>query len=140
MVTLLPLAVLLAAHPLHSSSAQVRLPEGPGVLEVVIRVFTADFPPGSDRSAASRYFANRFRITAPGGQPVALAIREVRVEGSVLVWSLAGTVTAGLRGGLIWNGILAERFDDQVNLVQIRQANRNTTLLFSAGDSAQPIP
>lgn len=140
MVSLLPLAVLLAAHPLHSSSAQVRLPDGAGAIEVVIRVFAGDFPSGSDRPAASRYFASRFRITDPAGQPVALEIRGVRLEGTVLVWSLAGTVPAGLRGGRIWNGILAERFDDQVNLVQLRRANRNTTLLFAAGDGAQPIP
>lgn len=140
MVRLLALGTLLAWHPLHSSAAQVELPPAGGPAEVTVRVFAEDFPPGQDSTAAARYLTSRFRIVDRNRQAVPLTLRSMRREGVLLILSVTMTLPAGWSGGSIWHGVLAERFDDQVNLVQVRRGTRNTTLLFSRGDGPKPLP
>ena len=140
MVSLVTLGALLAWHPLHSSSAQVRLPEAGGSGEVTVRVFADDFPPGQDSASAARYLIARFRITDQNGRAVPLALRSLRRNGVLLILSLTMTLPHDFRGGSIWHGVLAERFTDQVNLVQVSRGTQNGTLLFARGDGAKPLP
>jgi hypothetical protein len=58
----------------------------------------------------------------------------------VLVLTLSAPAPAGLSGARIWHGVLAERFGDQVNIVQARYGGRSATLLFTAGDGPKPLP
>lgn len=139
MVSLIAAATLLALHPLHSSSAQVQLPPAGGTGEVTVRVFADDFPPGHDSTATVRYLADRFHITGQNGQAIPLVLRALHRDGVVLILSLTMTIPPGF-GGTIWHGVLAERFTDQVNLVQVHHGARNATLLFSRGDGPKPLP
>lgn len=138
-MSLIAAATILALHPLHSSSAQVQLPPSGGTGEVTVRVFAEDFPPGQDSAAAVQYLVRRFRITSQNGQAIPLVLRRLRRDGVVLILALTMTIPAGF-GGSIWHGVLAERFPDQVNLVQVHRGARNATLLFSRGDGPKPLP
>jgi hypothetical protein len=137
---LLFLALLARSHPIHSSSAQVTLPEGSGNLTVMLRVFADDFPPGRVIERVMPYLAHRFRLEDARGQPVALHLDTVREEGVVLILSLSAPVGGALRGGRIWHGVLGERFADQVNLVQVHRGPHSVTLLFTATDGPKALP
>ena len=133
------LALIGSAHPIHSSSAVIA--QGPGgTARIVLRVFGDDFPPGRDSAAASRYLAARFRLLDREGRSVPLRLESVRADGVVLLLELNAALPEGLTGARVWHGVLAERFDDQVNLVQAHYAGRAVTLLFSAGDGPKPFP
>jgi hypothetical protein len=140
MVNRLALWSLLAWHPLHSSAAQVQLPPAGGPGEVTVRVFAEDFPPGQDSTLAAQYLSTRFHIADGNGRAMPLTLRSMRRDGAVLILSLTMIIPPGFAGGSIWHGVLAERFDDQVNLVQVRHGARTATLLFSRGDGPKPLP
>jgi hypothetical protein len=126
-------------HPIHSSSAVVSLPVGGGPACIVVRVFADDFPPGDSPAPIGRYLAARFRILDRDNHPVALHLDSVRADGVVLVLTLSASAEA-LSGARIWHGILAERFSDQVNLVQVHRGTRSASLLFTSGDGPKPLP
>ena len=134
------LALLGARHPIHTSTAAIALRAGSDTAEVILRAFADDFPPGTSRPKIDAYLAARFRITTRDGRPMPLRIESVRVEGLVVVTALTVVVPHGLSGHRIWHGVLSERFPDQVNLVQARYGGRSVSLLFTASDSAKPLP
>ena len=134
------LALLCARHPIHTRTAAIALRPGSDTAEVILRAFADDFPPGTSRPAIDAYLAARFRIITPDGRPIPLRIESVRVEGLAVVTALTGFAPHGLSGHRIWHGVLSERFPDQVNLVQARYGGRSVTLLFTASDSAKPLP
>lgn len=137
---LLLLTLVGLRHPIHSSSAALALPAGSATASLVLRVYADDFPPGRDPAAIARYLGERFRITDAKGRAVPLRLEAVRAEGVVLVLTLSAPAPAGLSGARIWHGVLAERFGDQVNIVQARYGGRSASLLFTAGDGPKPLP
>ena len=134
------LAVLALPPPIHSSAATITLPPGGRVAVVSLRVFGDDFPPGRDPAGIARYLAQRFRLLDRRGRSLALTLDVIRPEGAVLVLELSAPLPEGLAGVRIWHGVLAERFDDQVNIVQARYGGRSVSLLFIAGDGPKPLP
>jgi hypothetical protein len=134
------LALLALPHPIHSSAATITLPPGGRVVSVAVRVFGDDFPPGRDPAAIARYLGQRFRLLDRRGRPMALTLDALHQDGAVLVLELSVPAPEGLAGVRIWHGVLAERFDDQVNIVQARYGGRSASLLFSAGDGPKPLP
>jgi len=138
--TVLLLALLGLRHPIHSSAATISLAPGARTAAVVLRVFGDDFPPGRDPAAIARYLGERFRITDARGHAVPLHLDTLRTEGVVLVLTLSAPAPEGLSGTRIWHGVLAERFSDQVNIVQARYGGRSASLLFTPGDGPKPLP
>jgi hypothetical protein len=134
------LALIGVPHPIHSSSAAIRQAPGGQAASIVLRVFGADFPPGRDPVAVARYLAARFRLLDQQGRSVPLRLDRIGSEGTVLLLELSAAMPGGLAGARVWHGVLAERFDDQVNIVQARYANRAVSLLFTAGDGPKPLP
>lgn len=134
------LALLAGSHPIHSSSAVLSFPPGTPRAAVAIRVFADDFPPGSARPAVEHYLAERFRLLDGKGAIVPLHVDGIVADGLVLVLTLSAPIPDGLPGGKVWHGVLAEKFSDQVNLVQVRRGGGSATLLFIAGDGAKPLP
>lgn len=132
------LAVLGTRHPIHSSSAVLRILDRSPRAAIELRVFAEDFPPGPSRAAAERYLADRFRVLDRRGATVPLTVDGIAAEGVVLVLSLSAPVGDGLVG--VWHGVLAEKFSDQVNLVRVERGGRRASLLFVAGDRAKAIP
>jgi uncharacterized protein DUF6702 len=127
-------------HPIHSSAAVITLSPGSAIASIVLRAFADDFPPGTSPGAIERYLAGRFQLTDQEGKPVPLQVDSVRVDGLVVVTTLTASTPRGLSGYRIWHGVLSERFTDQVNMLQARYGGRSVSLLFTASDSAKPLP
>ncbi len=141
MVAWLALATLLAArHPIHSSAASLTLAPDGHTVALVLRVFAEDFPPGRAPDGIARYLADRFRLVDVTGQTLRLTLEAVQLEGLVLQLRLRADVSRGLHGARIWHGVLAERFSDQVNIVQAHYAGRSVSLLFTASDGPKALP
>jgi len=127
-------------HPIHSSAAVLELAPGARTAQLQVRVFADDFPPGTDRQAAVLYLQKRFILTDREGSPMPLSLLGTRTDGVVLILTLTAPAPRGLAGARIWHGVLAERFADQVNIVQARYAGRSASLLFTAEDGPKTLP
>jgi hypothetical protein len=139
---LAPLALLAwlgGLHPIHSSSASLTL-SASGRVEIVLRVFANDFPPGRVPATIERYLATRFGLYDRNGSRLATPLDSIREEGPVLTIRLTALVPKGLAGARVWHGVLGERFRDQVNILQARYGGRSVTLLFTASDGPKPLP
>ncbi|MGQ0702443.1 MAG: DUF6702 family protein [Gemmatimonadales bacterium] len=141
MVSGLLLLASAGLHPIHSSVATVSLQPGESHATVTIRAFADDFPPGVDSAAITRYLAQRFLLLDRAGRPLPLVLHRVDLDGGTILLSLRAVVSGDLRAGArVWHGVLAERYPDQVNLVQVRVGPRTATLIFTAGDGPKPLP
>lgn len=139
---LAPLALLAwlgGRHPIHSSSASLTLSPA-GRVEIVLRVFADDFPPGRVPVAIERYLATRFGLYDRGGSRLATRFESLGEEGPVLTIRLTASATNGLAGARVWHGVLGERYPDQVNILQARYGGRSVSLLFTASDGPKPLP
>jgi uncharacterized protein DUF6702 len=134
------LLALVARHPIHSSSATISMNRQTMNVEIVLRVFADDFPPGASPAAVEAYLERRFQLTDREGRLVPLRVDSVRLDGLVVVTALTASAPRGLSGFRIWHGVLAERFTDQVNLVQASCNGRSVSLLFTVADRAKPLP
>lgn len=134
------LTVLALRHPIHSSSAVLDFAPGAQLVHITLRVYGDDFPPGFDARKISGYLGERFRLTDRQRSPMPLRLLRVRSEGPVLVLELTADAPLGHAGMRVWHGVLAERFSDQVNIVQVRYAGRSASLLFTATDGPKTLP
>ena len=137
---------LLAAHPMHTSGAELR-GERDGSVEVMLRVFADDFAAAlASGSAASgpdgpgAYLRERFVLLGGAGEPVELAWDAGRRSGDVLILHGLGRIPGGLAGARVGNRVLTERFADQVNVVRASYDGRSATLVFVPGDGLKPLP
>lgn len=149
---LLVLMALLAparimTHPMHTAVAEISCVAGCGTAAIRIRVFADDLVGalGQDRkmpadSAISRYVRGSFALADRAGHPLPLQWVGVEHEGDVVVLHLRVTTGVGLAKGKVLSAILAERFEDQVNIVRASYDGSTTTLLFLRGDFAKPLP
>ncbi len=137
-----------ARHPMHSTVAEVTHAAGSPAADITIRVFADDFgavvsaPPGTARadSAMSRYVRGRFAVADGTARPAVLRWIGARREGDVILLRLAVPASGGLAGGRIWNGLLCDRFEDEINVVRATYGGRSATLLFTPGDHAKVLP
>ena len=152
---LLPLAlgVLPAAaraHPVHTSFAEADYHADERHLEVALRVFADDLEaalgaqvgrkislektaPAELDSLIQAYLAAHFTVRAPTGGP-ALPFRwvgrEFKDRDNELWLYFEVTLPGGLQGARLRHGLLVDQFSDQINTVQLRAGNRQTTLVF----------
>ena len=138
MVSDLLLAVALAWHPLHASSAVVVVPAGSERGTVSLRVFAEDFPPGRDRRAIARYLEQRLHLSRDR-QRLILTLEQERMEGDAQILELSFPTPGTCRGVSVWNAVLVERFADQVNLVQVRCGTSVKHLVFGPGEGPKRL-
>jgi hypothetical protein len=135
-----------AAHPMHTSVAEVRQDGGRGSVSVTMRVFPDDLaravPAASTRAEAEllRYVRDRFSIADRAGRLLALQWVGAERVADVLVIRLRASAPAGLAGARIEHRLLQERFENQVNIVRATYAGRSATLIFLRGDAARQLP
>ena len=144
---------MAAAHPLHTSYADVTYEPATRTLSVSLRVFADDFsadvtrrtgaPAGGDGVppvvAIARYLATRFTLVGTRGEARPFRSCGIRRVGAQLFVCLrvdGVDQPAGLR---LRNEVLGDVFSDQVNVVQVANGSRRRTLLFSPGDGAKPL-
>jgi hypothetical protein len=137
----------IMTHPMHTAVAEISCVAGSGTAEIRIRVFADDLDAalgeGSKMpadSAISRYVRGRFALADRAGHPLPLQWVGAEHEGDVVVLYLRVTSALGLAKGKVLSAILAERFEDQVNIVRASYDGSTTTLLFIRGDFAKPLP
>lgn len=132
------LAFTLTWHPLHASTALVEIsPRGTG--SVTIRAFADELAWAGDSARAEEYLRTRFLLTGVDGRRIPLELVRVELDRDAFVFTLRLVSQAPCDGMRLWNGILAERYPDQVNLVQVRACGRNRQLVFSAGEGSKAL-
>jgi len=142
-----------AAHPLHTTLVQLTYDEPSHVLEASIRVFAGDFAaavakhagattPNDDRvgdAAAFQYVTNTLRFIDASGRALPLVWCGSRRAGDVL-WLCVRASSAAPPSALeLFDQMLCELFDDQVNIVQSVAGAKRTSMLFTTGDGAKRI-
>ena len=137
-------AGVLWSHPLHTTMTEVSI--GPtGDVELRLRAFVDDFsaavsgtraaprPPivtPSD-SAIARYLTAAVLLTDGAGTRLSLEVTGVRRDADVIRVTLRAPRVHSLAGARLTNAVLFERYDDQVNIVQIIVGGRRQTVLFT---------
>ena len=142
-------ARIACAHPLHTTMSEVTADHRRGVIRVMIRVFAEDFaeavarsravqPLGPPERAALDY-VRRAVVLSDGNRVLPLRFCGTRRAGDVR-WICMETEspvrTTDLR---LQNTLLAEKFDDQVNIVRSMVSESPRSLLFTRGDGAKPL-
>ncbi len=136
-------AGLGSAHPMHTSVTDLAHDPARRALAISVRAFADDFAaavPGGGDSAAARYLRARLVLLDRTGRMVPLRWEGAAREGDVVHLRLAADLPAGPAGMRVRNGVLCERFGDQVNLVCASYGGRTVTLLFTPGDGAKLLP
>jgi hypothetical protein len=137
------------AHPVHTSLAEADYNHTTKKLEVALRVFADDFEAALSARAKTRitlgktpradfdtharaYLAERFILKSPDGQPATLAYlgRDYKDAANELWLFFEFSLPSGPENALLHHAVLTEEFSDQLNTVQLRDADRRTTLVF----------
>lgn len=146
-------ALGLTRHPLHTTLAVFTV-RTDGSIAISVRAFADDLGAvvrqhAGDRTAAGAalpadgameaYTRSAIRLTTGAGRPVPLVWCGARREGD-LAWICLETAAGATAGPLrLRDALLVERFDDQVNIVQVVRGAHRTTVLFTKGDGAKPL-
>jgi len=127
---------LLVLHPLHASTALVDIAADSA--SITIRAFADELPWTGDSAGVASYLETRFLVIS-GGRRVPARFISARGDGDATVFQLRLDKSLKCDDTRIWNGVLAERYTDQVNLVQVRCGGSSRQLVFSAGDGAKSL-
>ncbi len=149
------LTVLVArtahAHPLHTTLTQVSIDARDGSARVVIRAFIDDFGAAAARltgksqspdhsvseGVLQAYVAAKVALVDAHNQRVPLSWEGVRREGDVVWLTLRAPTVKALRGVRFGTALLFEKFEDQVNIVQVSDGSARRSMLFTRGDSGK---
>jgi hypothetical protein len=132
------------AHPLHTTLTELRYREADRVVDVTVRAFAEDVRAAIGRevtdSAAFGYLRSTFTLTDRVGRPLGVAWCGLRRTDDVLWLCLRAAAPEGASGLRIRAGLLFDLYDDQINIVQVRERGRRTVLLFTRGDALKTLP
>jgi uncharacterized protein DUF6702 len=138
---------LAAAHPMHTSVAELRYDGAAREAMVTIRVYPDDLAgavPGAERAVADSalvgYVRARFALTDRRGRSLRLEWQGVERAADALVIRLRAALPEGLEGARVAHLLLHDRFGDQVNVVRASYGRRTATLLFVPGDGPKRLP
>lgn len=146
-----------SAHKFHTSFAEANYNAETGSLEVSLRTFPDDLaealrrrpggrvpPAEKDRKKAfeegvAAYVGETFRLKTAAGEPVKL--KWVGMDaGADSVWLyFEAALPGGVEGAELRSTFLADLYDDQVNLVNVRAGKRKASLRFERGGGFQRI-
>lgn len=138
-----------AAHPLHTSLAELKYDARRGTIDVSLRVFFDDFTAAAARfakrsgqdashSAFVTYALAAFAITDAAGRRVVLQPCGERRVGDLMWLCFRGRTRPGAELRLS-SRVLFDLFPDQINIVRAELSGRNANMLFTAGDGAKRL-
>lgn len=140
------------AHPLHTTLGELRYSPSTGAVQLTLRVFADDFSAviwkvrqarlaagRSEIGSTAEYLGRHLELRGPDRRRVALRPVGMRRQGLVFWITLRGSAPAGISGGSLRNTLMFDRFDDQVNIVQVKPGAAPQTLLFTPGDAAKRL-
>jgi hypothetical protein len=137
-----------AAHPLHTTMAEVTIDRNRGTLRVVVRVFMDDFGTALDAAGktgswderAARYVGRAVSIVDEARRALAMRDCGTRRQGGLLWLCAEAIVPAAPASRLsLRDRMLCELFADQVNVVRVTDGAKTRTMLFTRGDAEKPI-
>ena len=135
------IALFVALHPLHTSSAELAFESGRAT--AVLRVFADDFAAEvgarPTREAVAKWTRKSFTLSDARGQPVPLAVVDMRQIRDMVQLTLRGTAPANLKGWRVHATALFARYRDQINVLRVRGAGRARTILFTPGDPPKAL-
>ena len=109
MRTVLLALALAAAHPLHSSSAEIIIDRRTGDLVVTIRAFLNDVTSDVGSLAPEAWLRRDFRLRDARGAPIVLRLVEQRVRADVVYFTLRATAPSSLAGTRVHHALLQRR-------------------------------
>lgn len=144
MATMVALIVALATHPLHTTLTQVAYRDADRTLEITVRAFADDFRAALKvgdvtDSAAAAYLRSTVTMFDRSGRALALTWCGLRRVEDAFLFCLRASAPEGLEGLRVRVAILFERYEDQINIVQVSVGGRRTALLFLVGDLPKPV-
>jgi hypothetical protein len=162
LLLLLGLGPGVQAHPGHQTSAEVELVSGAGRLEISLVVHEPDLEQALNakggstvsfaQSAEQRldqqildYLAKTFVVRGAAGAVARLTWvgkeRDGHEDDVEPTWVLyfEAELVEGLAGATLRNGVFCELFDDQINVVQVRQGTAKHSLGFSPYHGEKPL-
>ena len=143
-----------AAHPLHTSLAELSYDSRSGSIVVSLRVFVDDFTNASTRQrqqlvsrgrSSSRsplvdYALESFSIFDASGRRVLLQSCGGKRVGDLMWLCFKGSVPRGKQGLSVTSRILFDLYRDQINIVKAVADGKTSNLLFTPGDGAKRFP
>jgi hypothetical protein len=140
MVMRMLLAVLaLSAHPLHTTITELTEDRSHGVVRATIRVFADDFGKAKGIKPELDYVMSKFSFSDRAGRPLPLRSCGTRSLGELLWICVEAASAEGLAPLRVYNGMLSDLFDDQVNVVQGTVGGARRSVLFTKGDRAKAL-
>lgn len=143
------LPIVFAAHPLHTSLAEIAYDPAAKEIRISIRVFVDDLTKASTAYAAAHkisaqtmfvdYTRSAFVVVDRGGHPLVLASCGSRPVGDLMWLCLRAPAPAGLAGMKVTHRILFDLYADQINIVQASYNGKRVSILFTRGDGFKPI-
>lgn len=137
-----------AAHPLHTTMAEVTVDRARSTVRVVVRVFADDFATAVEWSKTTGPFETRAAAYVGGAISFVDEKRRhvpardcgTRKQGDLLWLCAEATVSAEqLRHVALRDQMLCELFADQVNVVRVTDGTATRSMLFTRGDAERPI-
>lgn len=139
------------AHPLHTTLTEISMDAKAGGARIVIRAFIDDFGAAAARLTRSvqsadhsvsadvlqRYIVAKLVLADGHNQRVTLQWEGMRREGDVVWMTLRAPALTSLRGARLGSTLLFEKFDDQVNIVQVVDGTTHRSMLFTSGDGTK---
>jgi hypothetical protein len=132
-------------HPLHTTLTEVTY--GGGAATLWVRAFADDFargvaahrgPAGADPTLA--YLGASLGVWDRHGRRMGMASCGRRMSGDLRWFCVRAPLAGGLTGARLRVSLQFAVYDDQVNVVQVDDAGRKTSLLFVPGDAPKPLP
>jgi len=134
---------VLALHPLHTTLTDLTFNAADRTVQLSVRAFADDFRAaagnGSD-AAALAYLRSALVLSDRDGRVLPLAWCGLRRDGDLLWLCLRAPAPRGMAGLQVRARLLFDLYRDQINIVQARYDGRQTSFLFSRGDSAKALP
>jgi hypothetical protein len=143
-----------SAHDFHASLANVEYNEETKSAEVSLRLFTEDLEesltrrngkrvrigltPGAER-LAFEYISSVFRIKDEAGTSLELSWVGLETKADVVWAFVEAKAPGGLAAARVENRIFLDLFDDQENLVVVKQGTRRASLVFKRGTVELPV-
>ena len=137
-----------AAHPLHTTMAEVTIDRARSTLRIVVRVFADDFgtavdamgKTGSWDARAAAYVARAISVIDEARRPLAMRDCGTRRQGDLLWLCTEATVSGESAQRLtLRDQMLCELFADQVNVARVTDGATTRSMLFTRGDGAKKI-
>lgn len=147
-----PVSTATVFHPMHTSLT-VLTHAADGTVTATIRAFADDLSAviGRDSAHASAplsardetrlaaYLNERFVIVGRDGRRLSLRWCGVKRSADLLWLCVSVPSVSTLSGATVMNGVLLERFPDQVNIVQAQYAGRRQSMLFSRAEAPKRL-